>query len=85
MGGGERSYRTFVVREEDAAHPAIANFPSFMPNSLLWSRSPQNFIFWSLVLSEKAVFIPVSKLSAKASKSDLLQNLEPFSFSKRVK
>ena len=70
---------------EDTTHPGKLSFPLFTPQRASLSHREPNFTNWGLLLSEKASFNPVSKLSVKAARSCSLSNLDFLSFARQEK
>ena len=66
-------------------HPGKLSFPLFTPQRASLSHREPNFTNWGLLLSEKASFNPVSKLSVKAARSCSLSNLDFLSFARQGK
>ena len=63
---------------ENITHPGKDNFPLFTPQRASLSLGDPNFTNWGLLPSEKVSFNPVSKLSVKAVRSNLLLNFLEF-------
>lgn len=69
----------------NTTQPVKLSFLLFTLQRASLSRREPNFTNWGLLLSEKASFNPVSKLSVKAARSCSLSNLDFLSFARQGK